>query len=315
MSDRELGCLMAIDSTSRGAGSRDPDEYSADPAAPNPEPSAGDAESGGVSSSYFGGKGGSGTYQRLINHIPPHDTLVIPFAGHCAVTRHIRRATRTLLFDTDGDVIGWWRERLEAAALKHATVDRDFSGITVTNCCGIAALRTLTGLMATDSSGGVSRNGVLGRVMVYADPPYPRATLKSASRYQHDLSDAQHEELLRTLNAASWFADVMVSSYWSDLYGELLADWPMFAYRSMTRGGLATEHVWMSYSRPEQLHDYQYLGRDKRERYNFARRRSNLLGKLRSLPAIERNDLLMAIATEFGAAAGTPKLQPQASDP
>ena len=36
---------------------------------------------------YFGGKGSAGTYQRIINHIRPHDTLIIPFLGNYALTR------------------------------------------------------------------------------------------------------------------------------------------------------------------------------------------------------------------------------------
>lgn len=33
---------------------------------------------------YFGGKGGSGVYQAIINQIPPHNSFVSGFLGHCA---------------------------------------------------------------------------------------------------------------------------------------------------------------------------------------------------------------------------------------
>lgn len=56
---------------------------------------------------YFGGKGSSGTYQRIITHIRPHDTLLIPFAGNCAVTRAIRWPGRVLVNDLDVVVQAW----------------------------------------------------------------------------------------------------------------------------------------------------------------------------------------------------------------
>lgn len=58
---------------------------------------------------YFGGKSGAGVYQTLINRIPRHSFLIVPFAGHCAITRRMRPAYWTVLCDTDADVIGRWQ--------------------------------------------------------------------------------------------------------------------------------------------------------------------------------------------------------------
>ncbi len=30
---------------------------------------------------------GAGVVQTLVNHVPPHDFLLVPFAGHCALSR------------------------------------------------------------------------------------------------------------------------------------------------------------------------------------------------------------------------------------
>ena len=38
---------------------------------------------------YIGGKEAAGTYQKIINEIRPFDVLIIPFLGHCAITRNI----------------------------------------------------------------------------------------------------------------------------------------------------------------------------------------------------------------------------------
>ncbi len=59
-------------------------------------------------SSYPGGKSGAGIYQRLINLIPRHRVLIVPFAGRCGVTRRIRPAEHTILIDRDADVCQWW---------------------------------------------------------------------------------------------------------------------------------------------------------------------------------------------------------------
>ena len=55
----------------------------------------------------MGGKAASGTYQRIVNHIRPHDTLVIPFLGNCAITRVIKWPSRVML--NDHDLLDKWR--------------------------------------------------------------------------------------------------------------------------------------------------------------------------------------------------------------
>jgi len=57
---------------------------------------------------YFGGKGGSGTYQNIINLIPPHDVFVVPFLGHCAIIRNKKFAALTYASDIDPFVIDSW---------------------------------------------------------------------------------------------------------------------------------------------------------------------------------------------------------------
>ena len=59
-------------------------------------------------SSYPGGKSGAGVFQRLINLIPPHRVLIVPFAGHCGVVRNIRPADQTIVIDQDPAVCQWW---------------------------------------------------------------------------------------------------------------------------------------------------------------------------------------------------------------
>ena len=58
---------------------------------------------------YFGGKAGSGTYQTIINQIPPHRTYIEPFVGGGAIWRNKLPATISLLNDVDLAVVDRWR--------------------------------------------------------------------------------------------------------------------------------------------------------------------------------------------------------------
>lgn len=63
-----------------------------------------------LSNSYPGGKSGAGIYQRLINLIPRHRILIVPFAGHCGVVRNIRPAEHTIVIDQNPSVCQWWAD-------------------------------------------------------------------------------------------------------------------------------------------------------------------------------------------------------------
>src|ERR1700693_1648241 len=60
-------------------------------------------------SSYFGGKSGPGTYQTIINHIPPHDVFYSLFLGNCGVARHIKPAAFNVYNDIDPVICDAWR--------------------------------------------------------------------------------------------------------------------------------------------------------------------------------------------------------------
>lgn len=59
---------------------------------------------------YPGGKSGAGVYQRIINLIPPHRMLIVPFAGHCGIVRNIRPAEETIVIDRSEKVCQWWHD-------------------------------------------------------------------------------------------------------------------------------------------------------------------------------------------------------------
>ena len=90
------------------------------------------------------------------------------------------------------------------------------------------------------------------RVLVYVDPPYVRKTrlsaqvaADSAPLYTHEMSDADHEELVEQLVASK--AMVLVSGYPSDLYNKRLQDWRRVEIEARAhRNSPRTEALWIN---------------------------------------------------------------------
>lgn len=270
-----------------------------------------------MSDSYFGGKNGAGVAERLINAIPRHDRLIVPFAGHCAVTRKIFRASRTVVCDLDQDVIKWWKvHRDDSIEVRHESgleylaaefsdnagkvaefsVDRanPYSAATselevaTPNQSASAEVAEFRGTAATQENA----------TFVFCDPPYPHET-RGKSRYRFDWESQTHKRFLDLILGLP--CNVMVCTYPNDLYAQRLGDWRSFTYESMTRGGYPkTEIVYCNYDFESCiLHDYRYLGRDRREREKLKRRETNLINRIRSMPARERERYLQRIRIEF----------------
>ncbi len=84
-------------------------------------------------------------------------------------------------------------------------------------------------------------------VFMYLDPPYLLSG-RAAKQYRHEMSDADHEELLETILKSR--AKIMVSGYESEMYDSYLAGWRKEQFKSCAEhGGAQTETVWMNYSK------------------------------------------------------------------
>jgi len=224
---------------------------------------------------YPGGKNGSGVYQKIINQMPPHDVYIEAFVGGGAVMRLKRPASSSIVIDVDGDVCEmWWHD------------DGLSPDVTVINDDAISCL-----LRHVEAK---KKDGL--DVLVYADPPYLGSTrVSDRPIYKHEMtSDEDHLELLTMLKALPCM--VMISGYLSDLYSRELKDWRSISFQSMTRGGFAaTEYLWMNYPQPFELHDYQYLGENFRERERIKKKQLRWRARLKSMPATERYALLEAV--------------------
>lgn len=215
---------------------------------------------------YPGGKNCAGTYQRIINQIPPHATFIEPFAGSAAILRFKRPAESSIVLDLEPDAL---------AALRDAVPPN-------------------TELLEADALDWIQSYTFRGDEFIYADPPYLPEVCRSRLRYRHVLTREQHERLLQILLRLP--CAVMISGYWSDLYAATLAAWRTDHFPQITRGGYPIEEwLWMNYDVPTALHDYRYLGGDYREREKFARRRKRWSAKLERMTPLERQALLAAL--------------------
>ncbi len=217
---------------------------------------------------YDGGKNGEGTYQRIINQIPPHRVYVELFAGSAAVLRKKRPAEESIVCDLDPGAIAALREE---------------------------DLPPNTQIVTMDALELLERTSIGRGWFLYADPPYLPSTRRGGRVYDHELTVDQHRRLLRRLKALDG-PMVMLSGYWSDLYARELRGWRTDHFDVMTRGGPATEWLWMNYAAPVELHDYRYLGEGFRQRERIRRQQRRWAGKLARMDRLQRQALLAAIA-------------------
>src|ERR1051326_8012454 len=61
---------------------------------------------------YFGGKGGDGVFQTIINHMPPHKIYIETFLGGGSIMLHKRPAEVNIGIEVDPNVSSLWRQHL-----------------------------------------------------------------------------------------------------------------------------------------------------------------------------------------------------------
>jgi len=221
---------------------------------------------------YPGAKNGPGVYQWQINQIPPHHIWVDLFLGSGSVwakTHHGKGAS--LGIDADAHVAQAWAGHPD---------------IRVINTCALAWLEEHV-------------SGLSPGTFIYADPPYVLdARRSSAPIYRHELTDADHVRLAGLLRSAP--CPVMLCGYPHPLYDALYPDWRTSDLAVTTRQGPAIERVWCNYPLPRYLHDYRYLGDNKRERENHRRRLRRAIADLDARPRDERFFLLRGLLARYG---------------
>lgn len=81
-------------------------------------------------------------------------------------------------------------------------------------------------------------------VLIYADPPYVLSTRKMKQQYTHEMTDADHAELLTVLNQHR--GPVMLSGYDNALYASFLEGWEKHQTPARAEKGLPrVETLWV----------------------------------------------------------------------
>lgn len=218
---------------------------------------------------YPGGKGGC--FRHIINHMPPHRVYIEPFLGGGNVFLRKRPAPGgNIGIDLDASTIARYDE-------------------------GIPSSKTAMPFQFIHGDGLQFLNAYdfHGDELVYCDPPYLHSTRKDCDLYAHEMTDAQHVELLEIILRLPCY--VMISGYRSSLYLAMLEDWHYIEFDTMTRRGMATESLWMNFTPNGVLHDYRYIGETFRERERINRKRNRWFSRLAKLQPVERNAITEAL--------------------
>ena len=90
-------------------------------------------------------------------------------------------------------------------------------------------------------------------ILIYADPPYIKSTRTiNGNQYRHEMTDAEHEELLCALKRHSGM--VLLSAYDNDMYRDILSGWRMETIRTTAEKGVKrTEVLWSNPAIMEEL--------------------------------------------------------------
>lgn len=88
-------------------------------------------------------------------------------------------------------------------------------------------------------------------VLIYADPPYLLNT-RYGKQYRHEMTDTDHEELLRALMQHK--GPVLISGYDNPLYNEVLKDWYREEISSMAQSNTKRREVlWINRRRSDDI--------------------------------------------------------------
>lgn len=81
-------------------------------------------------------------------------------------------------------------------------------------------------------------------ILIYADPPYVKATRTlNGDQYRFEMTEAEHEAMLKALLRHSGM--VLLSGYDCELYRDMLRDWTMETMKTKAeRGATRTECLW-----------------------------------------------------------------------
>ena len=228
-----------------------------------------------IINTYFGGKGGTGTYQTIINHFRPHDCYIEGFLGGGSILLAKKPALVNIGIEINQSVCQIWQNQ-------HHTMP----GFDI-RCESIFDFLDYFDFTP------------FRRVCLYLDPPYVLATRKSKNRYAYEFTDKDHIRLLERIRKLPANVDCLISTYPNQLYTELLKGWYEVKYKSLTRKGMADEILYMNFAVVDQLHDPTYAGLDYRDRERIKKKANRWKENFQNMPLFEQSAVFSAICQTY----------------
>lgn len=233
---------------------------------------------------YLGSKAASGVYQKIIAEMPPHETYIETHLGSGAVMFFKPPAIRNYGADMDDNARLLTINRWEKKGLKPPRIDF-YHGDAV---CFLESLKVVNKL---DNKTGFEK---LGRVLIYADPPYLLETRTGSSRYRYEYTIDDHKKLLKCLCTMPENVSVILSGYPSKLYDDELNTWRSKEFQAMTRGGVRTEKIWMNFDEGN-AYCHTFAGKNYNDRARIKRKVERWKAKYTALPIHERLAIMIAL--------------------
>jgi len=218
---------------------------------------------------YPGRKNGSGIFQNIINLMPKHDIYIEPFLGSGAILKNKDSARVNIGIDISSSII---KNYITGQGSYYMTGD---------------SLKFL-------DAGSLLINSIhehFQKILIYCDPPYRIITRRSGSKiYKNEFTDIDHANFLAMVPNLKCY--VMISCYDNDMYSEALHDWNKEHFKTVTRKGKATETVYYNFNPDLPKHQYNFMGKNFRERAAIKGRVNRNALKIMNMPQNERNYLL-----------------------
>lgn len=218
--------------------------------------------------SYFGGKGGQCAVRRIINAIPPHTVYIEPCLGSGRIMRHKQPAALgNYGIELDRRIARMWQGHTPAGyTVRTGSIFQDLPDLVT------QLLR-----QSLDPS----------EIVVYVDPPYLLHTRRNPRpTYGHEFTVPDHHRLFTLLQGLS--CRVMLSHLPCPEYAEAFAHWSTFTYTNATRRGPQLEQVWCNFQPSAALHEYTFIGDNKRQREQIRRHYGVILRRVAMLPPAAR---------------------------
>lgn len=229
---------------------------------------------------YPGSKAASGLWQMIINHIPECTFFYEAFAGGAAITRKLLQSNHTVkyfyLLEKSINVFNQlYEEYLETSRVHVKRIDS----------LEVLSQKLLDGINYDET-------------FFYFDPPYLKDSRRNTKDiYEHEFSIQDHEAFFDLIRSISREAncDFLISHYPCKEYDDLASELNL-TYKDinvMTRGGVATERIYMNYDINERrLACTDYLGHGRQERQRISRKKKRWANAIAKMPPAEAQAIL-----------------------